>query len=256
MSDDSRNLIRLAFEQAKNSGRPHWYRMDVGVLKNRILLLTNRGFRESDYGALTFLEFVRSHRDVLELDETPWPPAVTLKGVHQDRPASEPARTRVRPDLWRAVMDFSRDTPYVWDNDECVAKLADDSAADGLVMPTITAEQFTQWKKSFADGVEDSGQDARFNDWVEHLRPAIFLSPHLRHRWYDHLKKEVENQLIAWFQRQNLPLPADLIEPLHGVVPAPDEELRRRLIACVRSMTIDELERVQIPSSALLRLKL
>ena len=257
MSDDSRNLIRLAFEKAKESGRPNWYRMDVGVLKNRIPNLTNRGFRESDYGVPTFLEFVRNHRDVLELDETRWPPAVTLKGVHQaSGSASESAPTRVRSDLWQAVMDFSRDARYVWDNDERVAKLAGDAAADGPAMPTITTEEFTRWKNTFADGVEDAEQDARFKDWVAHLRPASFLAAHLRQRWNDHLKKEVEIRLIAWFQRQNLPLPADLLETLHGVVRTPDEELRRRLIACLRSMTMDELERVQIPSSALLRLKL
>ena len=80
MSDDSQELIRLAFDKAKGSGRPNWYQMDVGVLKNRILNLTNRGFRESDYGCTTFMEFVRSHSDVLELDETRWPPAVTVEG--------------------------------------------------------------------------------------------------------------------------------------------------------------------------------
>ena len=257
MSDDSRDLIRLAFEKAKESGRPNWYRMDVGVLKNRILDLTNRGFREPDYGSPTFMEFVRSHADVLELDETRWPPAVTLRGVHQEsEPASESTRTRVRPDLWRAVMDFSRDARYVWDNDERVAKPAGDSVTSGPDMPTITTEQFTRWKQAFADGVDDAEQDTRFKDWVEHLRPASFLAADVRHRWNDHLKKEVENHLIAWFQRQNLPLPADLVEKRPGVVRTPDEELRRRLTACLHSMTMDELERVQIPSSVLLRLKL
>ena len=100
MSDDSQDLIRLPFEKAKEFGRPNWYPMDVGVLENRILNLTNRVFRESDYGVPTFLEFARNHRVVLELDETRWPPAVTLKGVHQaSGPASESARTRVRSDL-------------------------------------------------------------------------------------------------------------------------------------------------------------
>ena len=257
MSDDAQELIRLAFARAKGSGRPNWYRMDVGVLKNRILDLTDRGFRESDYGAPTFMEFVRSHSDILELDERRWPPAVTLKGMHeQPERASESARTQVRPDLWQAVMDFAGEARYVWDDDEGVAKPESDCAAGGPAMPTITMEQFTRWKKAFADSVDDAEQDDRFKDWVENLRPANFLAGPVRHRWNDHLKKQVENHLSAWFQEQNLPVPPDLMETLQGASRSPDDELRRRLIACIRLMTKDELESVQVPSSVLLRVKI
>ena len=257
MSDDSQELIRLAFDKAKESGRPNWYRMNVGVLKNRILNLTSSGFRESDYGVKTFMEFVRNHSDILDLDETRLPPAVILKGVHQESASdSESVRTRVRPDLWRAVMDFSGDAQYVWDNDEGVAKPASECMAGGPPMPTITVEQFTKWKKAFADSVDDAEQGARFKDWVENLRPVKILAANIRRRWNDQLKKEVENHLRAWFQQQKLALPSDLLQTWERTVRNPDDELRRRLIACVRSMTRDELERVQIPSSALLRLKL
>ena len=257
MSSDSQELIRLAFDKAKGSGRPDWYQMDVGVLKNRILDITNRSFRESDYGVTTFMEFVGNHDNILELDDTRRPPAVTLKGVHQEpEAASKSVHTQVRPDLWQAVMDFSGNAQYIWDNDEGVAKPATECAAGGATMPTITAEQFTKWKMAFAGSVDDAEQDARFKDWVEKLRPATFLSAHVRHRWNGHLKKEVEAHLSAWFQQQRLPLPRILVETKDGARRSPDDELRRRLIACVRSMTRDELERVQIPSSALLRVKL
>ena len=257
MSDKSHELIRLAFDNAKKSGRPNWYRMDVGVLKNRILNVTDREFRESDHGAPTFREFVRNHSDILDLDENQWPPAVTLKGVHEEsESASESARTQVRRDLWQAVMDFAGGRRYVWDNDEGVAKPASESAADGPAMPTITMEQFTQWKRAFENSVDDAEQDDQFRDWVEKLRPTILLDARVRHRWNDYLKKEVVKRLRDWFQEQKIPLPTDLLETREATVRSPDDELRRRLIACVRSMTKDELERVQIPSSALLRLKL
>ena len=257
MSVNSQDLIRFAFDKAKETGRPDWYRMDVGVLKNRILNITNRSFRESDYGVMTFMEFVRSRSDILELDETGWPPTVTLKGVHQEsEPASKSANAKVRPDLWQAVMDFSGNAQYVWDNDERVARPATEVAPGAVTMPTITVEQFTKWKKAFADSVDDAEHDARFKDWVEKLRPASFLSAGVRHRWNCHLMKEVEAHLSAWFQQQKLPLPQVLLESKEGAKRSSEDELRCRLIACVRSMTRDELERVQIPSSALLRLKL
>ncbi len=231
--------------------------MDIGVLKNRILNVTNGGFRESDYGCTAFTEFVRSHSDILELDEMRWPPSVTLKGVH-DEPelASDPVRKQVRPDLWRAVMDFSGDRRYVWDDDEGVAKLAGDSTADGPAMPTITVEEFTNWKRAFADSVDDAEKDDLFRDWVEKLRPTKLLAPRVRHRWNDYLKEEVEKHLRSWFEEQELPLPPDVVKKRGGFVRSPDDELRHRLIACVRAMTTEELKTVQIPSSVLLRLKL
>ena len=231
--------------------------MDVGVLKNRILNVTNRSFRESDYGCTAFIQFVRSHSDILDLDETRWPPSVTLKGV-QDEPelAAGSVRKQVRPDLWRAVMDFSGDRRYVWDDDEGVAKPAGDDATSGPAMPTITVETFTRWKRAFADSVDDAEIDVLFMDWVEKLRPTKLLAPRVRHRWNDYLREEVEKHLRAWFQQQNLPLPPDLVKTGEGVVRSPDDELRRRLIACVRTMTTQELKTVQIPSSVLLRLKL
>ena len=123
-------------------------------------------------------------------------------------------------------------------------------------MPTITVVDFTKWKRAFADSVDDTAKDDLFNDWVEKLRPTKLLAPRVRHRWNNYLKEEVEKHLRGWFEEQNLPLPPDLVKSQEGVVRSPDDELRRRLIACVRAMTTEELKTVQIPSSVLLRLKL
>ena len=54
--------------------------MSVAVLKNRLLDLTDREFRESDYGAATFLEFVRLESAILDIDVNYTPPkAVAFK---------------------------------------------------------------------------------------------------------------------------------------------------------------------------------
>ena len=123
MTQDSRALIRDAFEKAKASGRPDWHRMSVAVLKNRILDLTQGLFKESDHGATTFQDFVRQHGDILELDRNTKPPVAILKGVSPE-PESTPQRTavRIRADLWRAVLDFSSHRRYVWDGEEHVAR--------------------------------------------------------------------------------------------------------------------------------------
>ena len=90
--------------------------MTVAVLKNRLLDLTDRTFKESDYGSGTFWEFVKGNKDILILDETTTPPVAILKGVSPDDHAS--AQSRIRPDLWRAVLDFSSGDMYFWDPGE------------------------------------------------------------------------------------------------------------------------------------------
>lgn len=254
MAEESRTLIERAFAKARESGRPDWHQMSVAVLKNRLLDLTERGFSETDYGASTFLEFVRSHDDLLELDTTTTPPVATLKGASSG-PSSRvgPGHQRIRSDLWRAVLDFSSGNKYTWDPTQGVATSED---VPGPEIPTVTADTFNQWKRAFADAVDDVGSAERLSQWTEHRLPANFLPPQLRHRWIQYLKTEVQNHLRAWFAKQGLELPVDLLEPSdpHGISKR-SIDLRKRLIDCLLAMTPQELERVQIPASVLLRLK-
>ena len=168
---------------------------------------------------------------------------------------SGPSQARIRTDLWRAVLDFSGDEKYVWDQNGLVARRASEAKDPGPDMPTITPEQFTGWKKAFAGGVDDGDRDERLNEWTERRLPASFLPPHLKHRWNGHLKVEVHKRLLDWFEAQNLAAPADLLVARDGIDAPAGPDLRQRLIACLRLMSQEELERVQIPASVLLRLK-
>lgn len=168
---------------------------------------------------------------------------------------SGPSQARIRTDLWRAVLDFSGDEKYVWDQNGLVARRTSEATDPGPDMPTITPEQFTGWKKAFAAGVDANDRDERLAEWTERRLPASFLPPHLKHRWNGHLKVEVHKRLLDWFDAQNLAPPGDLLVTREAIDSAPGPDLRQRLIACMRLMTQDELERVQIPSTVLLRLK-
>ena len=101
---------------------------------------------------------------------------------------SGPSQARIRTDLWRAVLDFSGDEKYVWDQNGLVARRTSEATDPGPDMPTITPEQFTGWKKAFARGIDDSDRDERLTEWTERRLPASFLPPHLKHRWNGHLK--------------------------------------------------------------------
>ncbi len=254
MADESRKLIERAFEKARESGRPDWYRMTVAVLKNRLLDLTDRNFKESDYGVETFREFVEKHEDILGLDETTTPAVTILKGI----PCREDhtSHSRIRPDLWKAVLDFTSGYEYFWDTVEKKAVVATSNTASGPKIATITAEAFNEWKEGFAASLDSVERQDRVAEWVGNRRPATFLPSELRHRWNGYLKERVAQYLLSWFERENCEPPADLLEPRNvGGRTTRNEELRKRLINCLRTMTGEELERVQIPASVLLRLK-
>ena len=253
MADASRKLIEQAFEKARESGRSDWYRMTVAVLKNRLLDLTDRTFKESDYGAVTFQEFVEKHADILSLDETTTPTMAIFKGTS---PEDDLAGWRIRPDLWKAALDFSGDEDYFWDAVRTQAVTATGDTALGPKIATIAAEEFGEWKRDFAASLGDSNPPDRVVEWVHHRRPAALLPSGLRHRWNGYLKERVKEHLLTWFSQQNVEPPADLLEPRDsGDRATESEHLRGRLIACLRSMTREELERVQIPASVLLRMK-
>lgn len=257
MVEDSRTLITNAFDKARESGRLDWHRMSVAVLKNRLLDLTDRTFREADYGVSTFREFVTQHDDVLELDESTTPAVATLKGAASERQTDPRSQlSRIRSDLWWAVLDFSSHQKYFWDPAERVARPGSPENALGPEMPTITADTFTKWKMEFAEGVDNAERDDRLEEWTSSRRPATFLDPPLRHRWNGFLKKKARDRLLAWFGQQKLDPPRDLMEVQErSGSETRGEDLRRRLITCLRSMSTEELERVQIPASALLRLR-
>lgn len=255
MTRDSRALIRDAFEKAKASGRPDWHRMSVAVLKNRLLDLTHGLFKESDHGATTFQEFVRQHDDILEFDGSTKPPAAILKGVSPETAESTPqlAEAKIREDFWRAALDFSSGRHYVWDGEERVAR-PDNGEISGPVLPTITADQFNQWKALFADGIDDALRDASLDTWTKNRLPSSYLPFHLKRRWNAFLKAAVHRHLLVWFKEQNLSPPPDLLaKPDYGIS---SETLRKELIACLRSMTPGELQQVQLPASVFVRRKL
>ena len=67
--DELRALIVRPFAEAKAKGKADWRTMKLGVLKNRLLQSTGRGFRETDYGATTMRELVEGVPDLLALGE-------------------------------------------------------------------------------------------------------------------------------------------------------------------------------------------
>ena len=257
MENPERLIIR-AFEQARDAGKIDWPRMTTAVLKNRMLGLTGGDFRESDYGADTFAEFVARFDDVVILDVTVRPPTVRLTETARERvsPAVATNRLWIRNDLWQAVIDRSSGLTYIWDSETLKARPGE-ATESNPVMPTIDADVDRGWRSGFRESlVADSDEVERTRAWAENLLPSSHLPSHLTPRWYGFLTRQVHQRLMDWFQMEGVAPPPDFASdvserPRHG---ADDSEALRQLaLRTVRAMTEEELSQLNLPLSAVLR---
>lgn len=242
--------------------------MTVAVLKNRLLDLTGRAFDETAYGQRSMSDLVRALPDLLEVDETTRPITVSLR---EEGGAAQPVihgtdTTRVRPDLWRAIVDYSSGATYRWTGTTAVRG---DELPDGPefpVLPTLSLAdlddaraRFLAENASLADA--DPRTRHRAEQWREQRLRTIALPFALRPRWNLALKQLVLARLTEWFAAASLEPPADLLQAKPISVAGMSggnatEALRELIIRCVRAMTHDELRDLRLPPAAVLRAKL
>jgi hypothetical protein len=268
MSDDVSRLIVRAFHLAREKGKADWRRMTAPVLKNRLLLL-QKDFSEKKLGFRSFRAFVLSYPDLLRLNEATTPPVVELLGDVEMPPRSADVGTpevatqepiadsnwRVRPDLWKAVLDYSSGTTYVLN---LATGRAEPGAADSPDrLPTIKNEDMAQWRATFAKAHEGRSSEAagsRLIRWRDEGLSTSALASEHRGLWNAVLKQNVVARLEPWFKQRGLPVPADLrLTVAPRTASDQTEELRSLLHECIRHMTADELHDFRIPARLLLR---
>jgi hypothetical protein len=198
-SDPLRELLERAFWSARTTGKRDWNRMLVSVLKNRLLQLTNRNFKEADFGASSLLELMSRYRDLVAVDSTTRPVVIEWLAA---RGTTAISNGRIRADLWRATLDFSSGTPYEWDT---VAQLARPASNPDPAhrIPTIDTATLAGWRDAFVRAHEAALSDPldrdRLHSWAAHSLGSQGLPRALRALWNDHLKREVVERLTGWF---------------------------------------------------------
>jgi hypothetical protein len=241
--------------------------MTSAVLKNRLLALTNREFTEQRWGAATFRQFLSRYPDLVAIDASRHPPIVELRDREREDSGTETAPAeraitaaiRIRPDLWRAVLDYSSGRVYVWDEDSLTAVPATAPAEETRpVLPTVSEETYSSWRADFARESAPlvSPRHAATTDrWREEGLPTTQLPPALRGPWNAALKRHVLETLETWFAAHEIEPPDDLIEEERPArAPSPTtESLRDLVLACVAVMTREELEALHLPAAAVLR---
>ncbi len=169
MKKDPRNLITAAFDIARAKGKADWQRMSIAVLKNRLLDLTDRDFRELDYGAGNFFEFLDALSEIIRIDQSTFPPTVEL--ITPTEPAPERALpeavqigpdaigvpdsifdgSKIRSDLWAAVVDWDEDASYFWDSKRQHVCKGPRTEGDVRAIPRIIKSQALAMRTSFME---------------------------------------------------------------------------------------------------------
>jgi hypothetical protein len=251
-------LVERAFGVARQSGKEDWWQMAVPVLKNRLLQMTKRTFKETDFGTASFRGFLNSIPDTIRVEDTPPPGFVILKSAAPDgwQPiaASRSRGERIRPDLWRAVLDYSSGRKYIWDVSKEAARPAL-LEEEGLIVPTVSAAELDEWRHEFA-GMHNSSapQDTKaVETWSQNRLPTVSLPVTLRPVWNNYMKKKVEQRLQDWFEANSIKMPLieERTESAKSDVHA--EALRELIHDCVRVMSTKELLDLRISPSTVMR---
>ena len=260
---ESQRLIVSAYERARGSGKLDWNKMTTAVLKNRLLDLTRGAFDETTFGATSFTDFVLQNDDILHLDRSVFPPLVELREADQlPRPSSEATeitdRYLIRSDLWKAALDYSSGTRYVWDT--VIGRATPSERVDDK--PTIgpaTLELQRAWRKQFRAGVVDTlteEESEAMDLWINQHRGSSYLPTRLKSRWNGFFCENVKKHLLRWFHDTNIQPPDDFMLSIarqQSIKSADTEALRKLVLSVVQKMTRDELASLSLPSGAVLR---
>lgn len=285
--DEFRTLVKAAFERALISGKPNWDEMTSAVLKNRLLDLTSRQFSEDRYGSPSFIHLVRRVPDLLQVvdDRPPFRLKIRVPITEQAgtgtplessplpiADATLPAiaegnwrNVRIRNDLWRAIMDNASGNTYVLDSDTGLARPKRVTDIGLPEFPTVSQQIVHSWRREFVESLAVPIK-AEFADelgaWVESNGRQSDLPRRVRGRWAAFTKRKVDQILRDWFREQGESPPQDLISVAQGhVIPSSEaidevvqaRQLRDLIIHAVRTMTYEELVKISLPASVLLR---
>lgn len=236
--------------------------MAIPVLKNRILLITGGHFRESEFGASSFRDFLsRLPPGTVVVDEAQSPGFVVLGDYEPAiRSPHVSAYPRIRSDLWRAVLDYSSGRSYVWDLSQQQARPALPNEK-GPFLPTVTPIDSREWRDTFAAAHADGflgDAAARLSRWTSEGLPTAFLPARLRPLWNAELKRRIEERLKRWFEENRIEPPSDLIST-QQIIPASGQDpgtLRQFVIDCIKVMTDGEVAALPIPARVAMRVRL
>jgi hypothetical protein len=175
-------------------------------------------------------------------------------------------RSRIREDLWRAVVDYGSGKKYVLDPDTGLARPSPAGDPALLTLPTVSRDTVASWRRQFIGKLDPSVKE-KFGDslstWVDGRGKQSELPGSVRGPWAEYLKRQVIKVLLDWFNSHGMQPPQDMIVTGERRDATPSESidemvetrhLRDMIIRAVRVMTHEELSQISLPAGILLRI--
>ncbi len=250
--DRALELVRVAFLQARHKRGLNATTMTLGVLKNRLLQITDRRFDPNDFDAKDMKSFVKMLAPDVTFNDVPPHGDVELivrkpqdinPSSSQRRQIEQTSKThaatfpqeggRIRNDLWLSVMDFASGQIYVWDEKSGSSRPAR-SGEQLPRMPTLTPIELSEWRLTFLNDHRSElvGADlANVQRWQEQALPTNYLPRSLQHPWNRELAIRVRQRLHDFFSRLK-----------SGVVTASEAETNHQDPEPERDDLVDQVE--------------
>jgi hypothetical protein len=224
-------LVVVAFLHAQRKLGPEATTMSLGVLKNRLLQITDRRFDPRDFGVpdmRAFLAMLAPEVKVTRMtehgearltvalgatgstaqpqDESPLIDEAAQLTAQAEMPQDlRRPDGRNRPDLWTAIMDYASNQTYVWD--ERMGKARPRRGREDLPeMPTLTPVELGEWRRTFIGeqmSVLEGSDLASAQRWQEQGLATDYLPAKLRQPWNRELALRVRQRLQDFFGRLN-----------------------------------------------------
>lgn len=286
------NLLRTIVDDLTASGR----RSFAAGLKPRLQSLSNGEFDETRLGFPTFKAFLQEaeRAGVVELSRTPSDLVVVPRRAMSTpsttkSPAQDLRGKKIRPDLWRAWIEWSPELKRYYDKESdrvlflldsangdepenLAATRAEVAANPGRYIPIepISSKATVEAMQDFASAWTDETDRAAMQDALASSTPeesAMNFTRLLRARspigaaWHLTRLSQVSEAIAAWKQAHQLevqhlvPTQAGERRSTIGSVPSigiDEEGLRSRILEAVQRMPLSDLLRLPIPAEHLL----
>jgi hypothetical protein len=253
--DDFPELLSAAFLAARQTGKPDWHRMTTAVLKNRLLQMSEHRFDEKSFGAESFMELLSRFPELVAIDRTTRPTVVEWRTAGEASSAAPIVSTRVRADLWKAVLDYSSGQEYEWDPSAGQAKPVE-RADQSRRLPAVDRAGLTEWRRTFISNHSarlDEHESARLTEWADNGLGTQFLPRELQGEWNSFLKDKVSDLLLTWFRNKTFVTPTVTVPISSTPTESFSADLRSLVHQCVDAMSVEELRTLQLPAHVLLR---
>lgn len=275
-------LVGAAFLHAQSKLGPDATTMTIGVLKNRLLQITDRRFDPRDFGVADMRAFLVMLAPQVQVTKRTIHGEVTLNvaqdSVRAARVPSSKQRTtevsprpvapvevpqdllkhdgRTRPDLWTAVMDYASGEKYVWD--ERLGEARPTRGKEILpMMPTVTPVELGEWRRTFISehkSVIEGSDLASAQRWQEQGLATVYLPTRLRQTWNRELSLRVRQRLQEFFAHLNPKASSIAGAPAAAVEPEQAADLLGELLIAAKDrgdgFTVGELLSQQLQAAS------